>query len=124
MKTRATGQLGEKLAQDFLKGRGYQIVETNYRSPDGEIDIIASKDDVLIFVEVRAKSSRMFGTPEESVNRRKKQKLIAVSQHYLQTHEPQPPSWRIDFVAVELDNRGKLNRIEHFKDAVGDEYIF
>ena len=124
MKTKATGQLGERLAQDFLKERGYQIVETNYRSPDGEVDIIVSQKGVLVFVEVRTKSSHMFGTPEESVNRRKKQKLIAVSQHYLQNHEPQPPSWRIDFVAVELDNRGKLNRIEHFEDAVGDEQIF
>jgi len=121
MKTKATGQLGEKLAQDFLKERGYQIVETNYRSPDGEVDIIVSQNGVLVFVEVRTKSSRMFGTPEESVNRRKKQKLIAVSQYYLQTHEPHPPSWRIDFIAVELDNRGNLNRIEHFEDAIGEE---
>jgi len=121
MKTRATGQLGEKLAQDFLKERGYRIVTTNYRSPDGEIDIIVSKDGVLVFVEVRAKSSRTFGTPEESITARKKQKLIAVSQHYLQNHEPQSISWRIDFVAVELDNVGRLIRIEHIEDAVGEE---
>lgn len=97
------------------------IVEKNYRSPDGEVDIIVSKDGVLVFVEVRAKSSRTFGTPEESVNRRKKQKLIAVSQHYLQTHELQPPSWRIDFVAVEMDYTGKAMRIEQFEDAIGEE---
>ena len=121
MKTKATGQLGEKLAQDFLKERGYQIVETNYRSLDGEIDIIVSKDDILVFVEVRAKSSRIFGTPEESVTQRKKQKLVKVAQDYVQTHDIQESPWRIDFVAVELDNRGKLNRIEHFEDAVGDE---
>ena len=49
--TKITGQLGEKLAQDFLKGRGYAIVTTNYRTRDGEVDIIASKDGVLVFVE-------------------------------------------------------------------------
>ena len=113
--------MGEKLAQDFLKARGYQIVETNYRSRDGEVDIIVSKDGVLVFVEVRTKSSRMFGTPEESVNRRKKQKLVLVAQDYIQTHEIQESSWRIDFVAVELDNTGKAVRIEQFENAVEEE---
>lgn len=121
MKTRATGLLGEKLAQNFLKERGYQIVEANYRSPDGEVDIIVSKDGVLVFIEVRTKSSRTFGTPEESITQRKKQKLIAVAQRYLQNHEPQPLSWRIDFIAVELDSRGKAVRIEQFENAVGEE---
>jgi putative endonuclease len=121
MKTRATGQLGEKLAQDFLKERGYQIVETNYRSPDGEIDIIVSKDDILVFVEVRAKTSRTFGTPEESVTPRKRKKLVLVAQDYIQTHGMQESPWRIDFVAVELDNTGKAVRIEQFEDAVGEE---
>jgi putative endonuclease len=121
MKTRATGQLGEKLAQDFLKGRGYQIVETNYRIPDGEIDIIVSKDGVLVFVEVRAKTSRTFGTPEESVTSRKKQKLVKVAQDYVQRHDIQESSWRIDFIAVELDSHGNPLRIEQIENAVGEE---
>jgi putative endonuclease len=121
MKTRATGLLGEKLAQDFLKGRGYQLVETNYRSLDGEVDIIASKDDCLVFIEVRSKSSRKFGTPEESVTQRKKQKLVLVAQAYVQTHDIQESSWRIDFIAVEVDNSGKAVRIEQIEDAVDEE---
>jgi len=120
MKTRATGQLGEKLAQDFLKGRGYNIVEANYRSPDGEIDIVASKNDVLVFVEVRTKSSRAFGPPEESITPRKKQKLVQVAQHYVQTHDIQESSWRIDFVAVEL-NANNPARIEQIENAVSEE---
>jgi len=118
--TKITGQLGEKLAQDFLKGRGYEIVATNYRTRDGEIDIIASKDDVLVFVEVRAKSSRAFGTPEESVTLRKKQKLVLVAQDYVQKHEIKEP-WRIDFIAVELDSKGNPLRIEQIENAVGEE---
>jgi putative endonuclease len=121
MKTRATGQLGEKLAQDFLKERGYRIVDTNYRTRDGEVDIIVSKDGVLVFVEVRAKSSRTFGSPEESVTTRKKQKVVLVAQDYVQTHGMQESPWRIDFVAVELDNAGKAMRIEQFEDAIGEE---
>ena len=121
MKTRATGQLGEKLAQDFLKERSYQIVGTNYRTPDGEVDILASKDGILVFIEVRAKTSRTFGTPEESVTPRKKQRLVKVAQNYVQTHDIQESSWRIDFIAVELDNKGNVLRIEQIENAVGEE---
>ena len=120
MKTKDTGRLGEKLAQDFLKERGYQIVETNYRTPDGEVDIIVSKDSVLVFVEVRAKRSRAFGTPEESVTSRKKQKLVKLAQDYVQTHDIQS-AWRIDFVAVELDDKGNPLRIEQIENAIGEE---
>jgi putative endonuclease len=121
MKTRATGQWGETLAQGFLKEHGYQIVATNYHTHDGEVDIIVSKDDVLVFVEVRAKSSRTFGTPEESITTRKKQKLVKVAQSYVQTHDIQESSWRIDFIAVELDKHGNPLRIEQIENAVGEE---
>jgi putative endonuclease len=122
MKNSSTGRHGEKLAQEYLKEHGDDIVENNYRSPDGEVDIIASKDNFLSFVEVRTRSTRKFGTPEESITRRKKQKLIAVSQHYLQKHDIQTVSWRIDFIAVELDGTGRPTRIEHFENAFGEEY--
>lgn len=121
MKTKATGQLGEKLAQEFLGKRGYQVVETNYRTPDGEVDIIVSKDGILVFVEVRAKTSRLFGTPEESITSLKKQRLVKVAQNYVQTHDIQESSWRIDFIAVELDNKGNPVRIEQIENAVGEE---
>ena len=67
MKLRDVGILGEKLAQDFLKKRGYQIRETNYRCPEGEIDIVATQKDTPVFIEVRTKKSLEFGTPEESI---------------------------------------------------------
>jgi putative endonuclease len=122
MKTSATGRQGEKLAQEYLKEHGYFIVETNYRSPEGEVDFVASRGDFLVFVEVRARSTRKFGTPEESLTSRKRQKLIAVSQHYLQNRDISHPFWRMDFIAVELDGSGTPTRIEHFEDAFGEEY--
>lgn len=121
MKTRDTGNLGERLGRNFLAKRGFQIIETNYRSPGGEIDIIARQGEWLVFVEVRTKRSRNFGTPEESITQRKKAKLVAVAEHYLQNHEPQPKSWRIDLVAVELDNRNRASRIELTENAVSEE---
>ena len=72
-------------------------------------------------MEVRAKSSRAFGTPEESVTLRKKQKLVLVAQDYVQTHDVPESSWRIDFIAVELDGKGHPLRIEQIENAVGEE---
>jgi len=103
MKRGDTGRLGEKLARDFLKKRGYRILETNYRSPHGEIDIIARQKDSLVFVEVRTKANLKFGTPAESITSAKRNHMRAAAFHYLQNHDKLPELWRIDVVAIELD---------------------
>ena len=120
MKRRDTGILGEKLARDFLKKRGYRILEANYHCHEGEIDLVARHKDYLVFVEVRTKRSREFGTPEESITPTKKERLRAVASHYQQTHNNLPQLWRIDVVAVELDQRGKPLRMELIENAVGE----
>lgn len=120
MKRKDTGALGEKLAREFLKKRGYHILETNYRYPEGEVDIIARHKDSLVFVEVRTKTSLEFGSPEESITRTKRERLKAAVTRYWQTHDNLPQSWRIDFVAVELDAKGKPLRIELIENAVDE----
>jgi putative endonuclease len=112
------GKLGEKEARKFLKKRGYRIRETGFRCRHGEIDIIAQKKDWLVFVEVRTKSSLDFGTPEESITQAKKEKLIASALTYTSTHQNLPPLWRIDVVAIELNDKGKTQRIEHIENAI------
>ncbi len=121
MKRRDTGILGEKLAKDFLKKRGYRILETNYRCPEGEIDIIARHKDSLVFIEVRTKTSLEFGSPEESITLAKSERLRVIASHYGQTHDDLPLLWRIDVVAVELNQKGKLTRIELIENAVGGD---
>ena len=121
MKRRDTGILGEKLAKDFLSKKGYHILETNYRCPEGEIDIVAGHEDSLVFIEVRTKRSLEFGSPEESITPAKKGRLIAVASHYRQTHGNLPPLWRIDVVVVELDQRGRLSRIGLVENAVNGD---
>ena len=121
MKRRDTGILGEKLAKDFLRKQGYHIKEINYRCPHGEIDIIAKHKDYLVFIEVRTKRSTEFGSPEESITPVKKERLKATAYHYRQTYDNLPPLWRIDVVAIELNQRGKPSRIELIENAVGDE---
>jgi putative endonuclease len=118
MKRKEVGELGEKVARNYLKKKGYSILETNFRCKYGEIDIVTKKNESLVFVEVRTKTGSNFGSPEESVTRSKKEKLIASAYSYLNTHQFINSTWRIDFVAVELDQCGKANRIELFENAV------
>ena len=121
MKRRDTGILGEKLAQGFLKKRGYRIIETNYRCPEGEIDIVAKHKNYLVFIEVRTKKSREFGSPEESITPAKKERMKATAAYYQQMHNDLPQLWRIDVVAVELNQKNKPSRIELIENAVSDE---
>jgi len=118
MKHKDIGDLGEKLARNFLKKKGYRIREANYRCREGEIDIVAEKKGCLVFTEVRTRTSHAFGSPEESVTQAKKEKLTASALSYLNSHQDLPDDWRIDFVAVELDHKGKATRIELFENAI------
>jgi len=124
MNRQEVGKLGEKAARKFLKKRGYRIRETNFRCPHGEIDIIAQQKDYLVFVEVRTKISLDFGTPEESITAAKKERLIASALTYTSTHQNLPPLWRIDVVAIELDEKGKIKRIELIENAIEQDTGF
>jgi putative endonuclease len=118
MDRQQVGKLGEKAAQKFLKRRGYRIRETGFRCRHGEIDIIAQQKDCLVFVEVRTKSNLDFGTPEESITQAKKEKLIASALTYTTAHQDIPSLWRIDVVAIEIDDKGKAKRIELIENAI------
>lgn len=120
MKRRETGIQGEQLACDFLGKNGYRIIQRNFRCPGGEVDIVAQQKDTLVFVEVRTKSSRQFGTPEESITPAKMEKLRNVAAYYWQSCPNLPESWRIDVVAIEMNNRGRVSRIELIENAVCD----
>lgn len=110
------GKNGELVAQDYLKEQGYKILETNYRfSRLGEIDIIARKDDDLIFVEVKTRTNYKFGNPQTSVNRPKIQKITKTARHYLkQNFEWEEVCWRIDIIEVFWTSFGpQINHIPH-----------
>lgn len=116
----ALGARGEALAVAYLRQHGYTIRQTNWRCPVGEMDIVAEDSEGLAFVEVRTRRGSAFGTPEESITPAKQAKLIEVAQTYLQEHEgePLPRDWRIDVVAIEIDRRSRLKRIELIRNAV------
>jgi putative endonuclease len=118
LKRKDVGAIGEKLAVDYLKKHGYKIIERNFRCREGEIDIIARKGECLVFVEVRTKRNTAFGTPEESVNLSKREKLISLANAYLQAYDKLPDFWRIDVVAVELGPNNRVSRLEHIENAI------
>lgn len=111
------GQWGEQRAAEHLLAKGYTILERNWRCEYGEIDLIARQEEVLVFVEVKARSSERYGHPEQAVTTSKQQHLYESSLTYLQTHPELNGDWRIDVIAITRGPGGPL--IEHFENAFG-----
>ncbi|MCS6936451.1 MAG: YraN family protein [Candidatus Bipolaricaulota bacterium] len=93
------GEDAERLARDFLRQQGYEIIAERYRWRGGEIDLIARDGNFLVFIEVRSRSRELFGLPEETVTLRKQRKILLTAQHYLARH-PTPLPVRFDVVAI------------------------
>jgi putative endonuclease len=111
---RLLGNKGEDLAARYLRKRGYRILKRNYRSPLGEIDIIAEDRGTLVFVEVKTRAGDSFGRPLEAVGPRKQRKILDTALHYLSRLKEQPPA-RFDIVSISARNGRK--DIEHIQDA-------
>lgn len=101
------GRKGEELAAVYLKKRKYKILCRNYSCRLGEIDIVAQDSDDLVFVEVKTRSSDIFGPPAAAVTIRKQHQIIKVAQLYLQEHKLEESPIRFDVVSVIID---KMNR--------------
>jgi putative endonuclease len=112
------GQEGEELAVRHLKRMGYRIVCRNYRCPFGEIDIIARHRGVLVFVEVKSRSTETFGSPKLAVTPAKQRKLSRVAWHYLEQHKLTEASARFDVVAIKgMQGSTHLEVIENAFDS-------
>ena len=96
----AIGRWGEEVAARYLTEQGYRILSRNYRTPAGELDIIAHEGDAIVFVEVKTRRTSSFGPPQEAVTPAKAAHIIAAAQHYLQDTAQIEGNWRIDVVAV------------------------
>jgi putative endonuclease len=111
------GQRGEELAAQHLAAKGYQIVAHNWRCETGELDLVAREGDCLVLVEVRTRRGRSMGSPEESITAAKQARLIALSEAYVQENN-WAGDWRIDVVAIEMDRRGRVLRVDHYENAI------
>ena len=110
---KALGAQGERIARAYLVRRGYRLVEKNYRVPPYEIDLIVEKDDTLVFVEVKARTHRGYGTPESFVDARKEDHLLEAAEAYL-LEKKWSRGVRFDIVSVEM---GRRICVRHFEDA-------
>lgn len=106
------GRKGELTAESFLKKQGYKIIEKNYRTKFGEADLIATKNDELIFIEVKTRSSMKFGTPAQAVNFDKQRRYREIASFYMLTNDIDESEIQISFAVVEIlgDN---INLIEN-----------
>jgi putative endonuclease len=114
----ALGRWGENLAASYLIRQGYQLIERNFRTSYGEVDLIVQKENLLVFVEVKTRSSDAFGLPEEAITPKKRQHLIAVAQAYLQKFPALNVDWRIDVIAIRKIKTETAPEIVHFENAI------
>jgi putative endonuclease len=119
------GQKGERRAAAYLRLRGYQVLERNYRVPQGEIDLIAKKGETLAFVEVKARKDDSHGMPIEAVSAQKVKRVSAAAAVYLATFNGTYNTCRFDIIAVGPDKNflGFL-KVHHFTNAFSVEGIF
>jgi putative endonuclease len=114
---RTLGQRGEQLAATYLQRQGYYIITTNWRCSQGELDIVARKDDTLVFVEVRTRRSATTEEAFESVKPLKQDRLQRLAYTYLSENNLSDIPWRVDVIAVALPLRGQPI-IEHVENAL------
>ncbi len=112
------GEYGEHLAAEYLQNNGYTIVETNWRCPHGEIDIIARDHQSIIFVEVKTRRASSTEAAFANITQHKKQRLIKLAYTYLASHQHEQAAWRIDVIAIAVSST-QLPIVEHVEDALG-----
>lgn len=99
--SRQLGDAAEELAAQYLERLGYRIVARNVHARRGELDIVAIEDDVLCFVEVRARKSSRFGAPEETVGAIKQRRIVHAAERFLISWKRPEMACRFDVIAVE-----------------------
>ncbi len=112
---------GEHEAVRYLEKYGYRIIKRNYRCKYGEVDIIAEHKRTIVFVEVKARGSHLFGGPLEAVNPRKRNSILMTSLTFLKEYDYTDRDVRFDIIGVELKEKGLS--IDHLKDAFGMDDI-
>lgn|SRR3989344_329398 len=118
MSTSELGFLAENIASRFLEKRGYKVLELNYRKPWGELDIVAKKEGILVFVEVKANRKEIVGfEPELRAGKNKITKVHRTARTYLADRGyGSEQEWQIDVISVSLDEARNIAKIRHFKN--------
>jgi putative endonuclease len=124
---RELGSLGERRALEYLKSLGYDILVLNFYSRRGEIDIIAQDKGVISFIEVKTRTNKKFGIPEESITPKKRERIIRTALYYLHARGWSRVSCRFDVLTVNIDPKTGDTEFNLTKDAFqleGDSYRY
>jgi putative endonuclease len=113
----ALGQRAETLAADYLEERGYAVVARNWRRPEGELDLIVTRDGLCVFVEVRSRTGIERGHPLETVNASKRARVLRAARLYLDEEKPPAAVFRFDVVGVTFSLDDSPPEIVHVEDA-------
>jgi len=129
MNSKQLGNLGEKIAEKYLRKKGYKILARNFERKwasgpgGGEIDIVTKRKKNIIFFEVKTILERQGFLPEDQVDWKKKRQLIKMAQIYLGEFKiPFESPWQIDILAIEITPDFKKAKVRHFKNAIEDRY--
>ncbi|MEK7561218.1 MAG: YraN family protein [Patescibacteria group bacterium] len=122
---RQKGDVGEKIAREYLQRKGYRIIEQNYLKPWGEIDIVATKNQKLIFCEVKTRSAVSASVdflPEHNITAAKRRNLRRICETYCRERRLMPEQeWQIDVISVIFDEQQQKARVQHFENAVWEK---
>jgi putative endonuclease len=118
IQSKQLGSYGEAAAAEHLKRKGYRILDRNYVTSFGEIDLVAQIDAEVVFVEVKTRSSQSYGEPYLAVSERKKRKYRQLALSYILKAYHREPAYRFDIISVVLNRiTGELQQLEHFENA-------
>ena len=118
VKTKRVGKIGEDLAAKHLRKQRYRIIERNFSTRFGEIDLIVKKNGVLVFVEVKARLG--FGRPEWGIDNKKISRVKKMAEGYLVTEQPKYENLRIDAICIDLNSDLEAEEIRHYENLTLD----
>lgn len=118
MQRRKLGLYGEKIAEAYLLKNHYSILDTNFHSRFGEIDIVAREQKIYVFVEIKTRISALYGEPEEALNRQKIIRIYKTVFHYFDQKNinRQNIHWRIDLIAIKLASDLRVETLKHYQN--------
>lgn len=120
---REIGQFGEAIAKKFLISRKYAILDRNFFTPFGEIDIVAENKGCLVFVEVKTRISKRFGPPLASIDGIKRKRIIRNCQYYLKRYGLFGKPCRVDVIAIRLDKKRQFQVLKHVRNAIKEKEV-
>jgi putative endonuclease len=111
------GEWGERRALSYLQGQGYRLLAQNVHIEHCELDLVMEDRDMIVFVEVKTRTSSTFGAPEDSISSRKRSRLQKAAWGFLEQNDKLHSPWRIDVIAIEASKNRALIRLDHYPGA-------